>query len=307
MKKLFIVSGFLVLLIGSVFITYKIHAPIKITETQSSVDKTTDKKSIIQPTASELTLPQKSSDTTTKKAPLIYDILGTSSRPTVYPDAAMTKWRKNVVNLAKKYPSDLYINGQNEKKVVALTFDDGPDPVNTPKIIKVLRNNNIQGTFFCIGKQIEACKSIIKQAHADGNVIANHSWSHKDFATINTAEINNEVTLTENEINKVIGKRPALIRPPYGDTNDAVQNSLIALNYKNILWSTDTLDWEQREVANIVKNVVENVRPGEIILMHSNEDKKVTTEALPQIISRLKEMGYSFVTADKLLEISAYK
>ena len=307
MKKLFIVSGFLVLLIGSVFITYKIHAPIKITETQSSGDNTSGKKSTIQSTTSALKLPQTSSDTITKKDPLIYDILGRSSRPTIYPDARMTKWRGNIVNLAKKYPSDLYINGQNEKKVVALTFDDGPDPVNTPKIIKVLRNNNIQGTFFCIGKQIEACKSIIKQAHADGNVIANHSWSHKDFATINTAEINNEVTLTENEINKVIGKRPALIRVPYGDTNDAVQNSLKTLNYKNIIWSTDTLDWEQREVDNIVKNVVENVRPGEIILMHCNEDKKVTTEALPQIISKLKEMGYSFVTVDKLLDLSAYK
>ncbi|MBZ9608301.1 polysaccharide deacetylase family protein [Clostridium estertheticum] len=307
MKKLFSVFGLLVLLIGSVFITYKIHAPIKITETQSSVDKTTDKENIIQPTASELTLPQNSSDTTTKKAQVIYDILGTSSRPTIYPDAAMTKWRKNVVNLAKKYPSDLYINGQNENKVVALTFDDGPDPVNTPKIIKVLRENNIQGTFFCIGKQIEACKSIIKEAYEDGNVISNHSWAHKDFATINAAEIRNEVTLTENEINKVIGKTPALIRVPYGDTNDAVQNSLTTLNYKNIIWSTDTLDWEQCEVDNIVKNVVENVRPGEIILMHCNEDKKVTTEALPQIISKLKEMGYSFVTVDKLLEISAYK
>ncbi|MBU3092278.1 polysaccharide deacetylase family protein [Clostridium sp. CF011] len=307
MKKLFNVFGLLVLLIGSVFITYKIHAPIKITETQSSVDKTTDKENIIQPTASELTLPQTSSDTATKKAQVIYDILGTSSRPTIYPDAAMTKWRKNVVNLAKKYPSDLYINGQNVNKVVALTFDDGPDPINTPKIIKVLRENNIQGTFFCIGKQIEACKSIIKEAYEDGNVISNHSWAHKDFATINASEIRNEVTLTENEINKVIGKTPALIRVPYGDTNDAVQNSLTTLNYKNIIWSTDTLDWEQREVDNIVKNSVENVRPGEIILMHCNEDKKVTTEALPQIISKLKEMGYSFVTVDKLLEISAYK
>jgi len=307
MKKLLIAFGLLVLLIGSFFMPYKIHAPIKISETQSSGDKHTDKKNIIQPTTIATTPPQTSSDTTMKKAPLIYNILGTSIRPKIYPDAAMTKWRKAVVNLAKKYPSDLYINGQNENKVVALTFDDGPDPVNTPKIIKVLRNNNIQGTFFCIGKQIEACKSIIKQAYADGDVIANHSWSHKDFTTINAAEINNEVTLTENEINKVIGKRSALIRPPYGDINDAVQNTLTALNYKSIIWSIDTLDWEQREVDNIVKNVVNNVRPGDIILMHCNEDKKVTTEALPQIISKLKEMGYSFVTVDKLLDLSAYK
>lgn len=306
MKKLLITFGILVLIIGSFFITYKMHAPIKISETQSSIDKTTDKKNIIKST-NELTLPQTSSDTTTKKAPLIYDILGASSRPTIYPNAAMTKWREAAVNFAKKYPSNLYINGQNENKVVALTFDDGPDPVNTPKIIKVLRDNNIQGTFFCIGKQIESCKSVIKQAYADGDIIANHSWSHKDFTTINAAEINNEVTLTENEINKVIGERSALIRPPYGDINDDVQNYLTVLNYKNIIWSTDTLDWEQREVANIVKNVVENVRPGEIILMHCNEDKKVTTEALPQIISKLKERGYSFVTVDKLLDIPAYK
>jgi len=307
MKKLLIAFGLLVLLIGSFFIPYEIHALIKIADTQSSGNKNKDKKNIIQTTNVASTLPQTSPDTAMKRVPIIYDILGVSIRPKIYPDTAMTKWRKAVVNLAKKYPSDLYINGQTENKVVALTFDDGPDPVNTPKIIKVLRDNNIQGTFFCIGEQIEACKSIIKQAYADGDVIANHSWSHKDLTIINTAEIKNEVTLTENEINKVIGKRSALIRPPYGDINDAALNSLIALNYKSIIWSTDTLDWEQREDANIVKNVVNNVRPGEIILMHCNEDKKATTEALPQIISKLKQMGYSFVTVDKLLHLSAYK
>lgn len=160
---------------------------------------------------------------------------------------------------------------------------------------------------FCIGNQIEGCKSIIKQAYEDGDVIANHSWSHKDFTTINAIEIKNEVTLTEDEINKVIGKRSALIRPPYGDINYAVRNSLKSLNYKSIIWSIDTLDWEQKEVANISNNVVKNVRPGEIILMHCNGDKKATTAALPQIIFKLKKMGYSFVTVDKLLHLPAYK
>lgn len=307
MKKLLSTFGILALLIGSYFITYKVYAPIKISDTKSFRYKYTDKKNINQSATIVSTLPQTSSDTNSKKASIIYDILGTSTRPKIYPNAAMTKWKKAVENLAKKYPSDVYINGQAENKVVALTFDDGPDSVNTPKIIKVLRKNNVQGTFFCIGEQIEACKSIIKQAYDDGDLIANHSWSHKDFTTISESEIKNEVTLTENEINKVIGKRPALIRPPYGDINEVAQNSLTALNYKSIIWSTDTLDWEQREVSNIVKNVVNNVRPGEIILMHCNEDKKATTEALPQIISKLKQMGYSFVTVDKLLNVSAYK
>ncbi|MBU3182896.1 polysaccharide deacetylase family protein [Clostridium psychrophilum] len=289
------------------FITYKARASIKIPVTKASRYKHTYKKSINQPTTIVPTLAQTSSDTTLRKVPIIYDILGTSTRPKIYPNSAMTKWKKAVESLAKKYPSEVYINGQTKNKVVALTFDDGPDPVNTPKIIKVLRSNNVQGTFFCIGEQIESCKSIIKQAYDNGDVIANHSWSHKDFTTINESEIKNEVTLTENEISNVIGKRSTLIRPPYGDINEDAQNSLTALNYKSVIWSTDTLDWEQREASNIVKNVVNNVRPGEIILMHCNEDKKATTEALPQTISKLKQMGYSFVTVDKLLHVSAYK
>ncbi len=309
MKKFVITIGLVVLIVASVLITYKMHSPIKATKTLSSVDKsidkTTGKKKITHHATVVSALPK--ADVTTKKAPFFYNIVGTSTTPKKYPDAGLTKWRESVVNLAKKYPSSLYINGQNTNKVVALTFDDGPDPVNTPKIIKVLHDNNIKGTFFCVGNQIESCKSIIKQAYADGNVIASHSWSHKDFATINAVQINNEVALTENEINKVIGKRPTLIRPPYGDVNDVVLNTLTAQNYKSIIWSIDTLDWEQREAENIVNNVVKNVRPGEIVLMHCNGDKKATTKALPQMILKLKEMGYSFVTVDKLLHLKAYK
>lgn len=304
MKKLLLVLSLLIILTGSFFISYKSHSSIKVSQSETSKGVASEEKPITEKPI--ITEPPIISEPI-KKQPLFYDILGSSTRPKIYPDAAMTKWRNDVVKLSRKYPSDLYINGQSQDKVVALTFDDGPDPVNTPKIIKILRDNNIQGTFFCVGKQIEACKSIIKQAYADGDVISSHSWSHKDFTTLNAAGISNEVTLTENEINKVIGKRPALIRPPYGAINDSALNSLSVLNYKSILWSIDTLDWEQREVTNIVKNIVENVRPGEIILLHCDGDKQITTKALPLIISKLSEMGYTFVTVDKLLDLPAYK
>ena len=304
MKKLLIVLSLLIVLVGSFFISYKSHPSSKILEDQTtkniSSDETTADEKPTVPKPAPIYEP-------VKRVPVFYNTLGSSTKPKIYPDTAMIKWRNEVIKLATKYPYDLYINGQDQDKLVALTFDDGPDLINTPKIIKILRDNDIQGTFFCIGKQIEACKSILKQAYADGDIIANHSWSHKDFTTINSAGISNEITLTENEINKVIGKRPALIRPPYGAVNDATLNSLTLLNYKSILWSIDTLDWEQHEVANIVKNVLENVRPGEIILMHCDGDKQITTQALPQIISKLKEMGYSFVTVDKLLGLPAYK
>ena len=168
MKKLLIAFGLLVLIIGSFFILYKIHSPIKISAKQSSRNNVINKKNIIKPIPIAPKLLQLASTTTTKKTSVIYDILGTSIRPKIYPNVALTKWRKSVVNLAKKYPFDIFVNGQPENKVIALTFDDGPDPINTPKIIKILRNNNIQGTFFCIGNQIEGCKSIIKQAYEDG-------------------------------------------------------------------------------------------------------------------------------------------
>lgn len=147
MKKLLISFGFLLLIIGSFFIFYKIHSPVKISAKQSSINNDTNKKNIIKPIPIASKLPQPSSITTSKKTSVIYNILGTSIRPKIYPNAALTKWRKVVVDLAKKYPSDIYVNGQTENKVIALTFDDGPDPVNTPKIIKILRNNNIEGTF----------------------------------------------------------------------------------------------------------------------------------------------------------------
>jgi peptidoglycan/xylan/chitin deacetylase (PgdA/CDA1 family) len=316
MKKLLIVLSFLILLIASFFIGYKLLTPTNVTKDAASPSKVSEEKSSNQPdaakdisgtTAKQDSISQSSVENNISKAPSFYDILGSCTKPKKYPDAAMSKWRIDMVSLAKKYPSDLFINGQGEKKVVALTFDDGPDPVNTPKILKILRDNNVHATFFCIGKQIEGSKSVIEQAYNDGDVIGSHSWSHKDFTTISTAAINDEVILTENKIYKIIGIKPALIRPPYGSTNDTVENTLTALNYKSILWSIDTLDWEQREPSNILSNVIDNVRPGEIILMHCDGDKKATTEALPNIIIKLKEMGYNFVTVDKLLNCTAYK
>ncbi len=296
MKKIYIFLSAIVILGVSFFISYKFI--IKANNTNDS----NNKNSLINP--SEKKDPTISAPVENKKEILTYDILGSSLK---YPDAAMKKWRLDVVDLSKKYPSNLFINGQAEDKLVALTFDDGPDGVTTLRIVNILKANNIQATFFCVGNQIENNKSSILQAYNDGNLIESHSWSHKDFTTLNEAAIDNELTLTENEIFKVTGKRPAIIRPPYGSVNNTVENILISNQYTSVLWSIDTLDWDQRQVDNITKNVIDNVRPGEIILMHCDGDKKVTADALPGIINQLKEMGYGFVTLDKLLGCPAYK
>ena len=290
MKKFFIILSLLTLFSISIIISYNLN-----TKTQKNVDHSKPK---------QINKEHSNSNTSEMFTKVNYDILGSSNN---YPDEAMTKWRKDVVTLAYSFPSSLYINGNSNNKVVALTFDDGPDSINTPNIVDILHKNNVQATFFCIGSNIEKNKTVIQQAFNDGNLIENHSWSHKDLTKINEYYIDQELTLTENEIYNVIGKKPAIIRTPYGSTNSNVQNIIASKGYINVLWSIDTLDWDQKEVTNITKNVLNNIRPGEIILMHCDGGKQKTVEALPIIITELKKNGYNFETLDKLLNCPAYK
>lgn len=254
---------------------------------------------------------QKSQDTNkpddNASAIVIYDILGASNKLTQKEKLAMDKWRNDIVEFAKKNTGAMFINGSANRKVVALTFDDGPDADITPKILDVLKQSNTKASFFFIGEKVAENKDVVKRAYADGNLVLSHSFDHPDLSTKSEAVIDKQMKDTETAIYNIIGKKPALMRPPYGSTNDLILKVAARNNLKIVIWSIDTLDWSQKEKANITKNVLDNVRPGEIILMHSNEDKKTTLEALPDIINGLKNKGYSIVTLSELLGVNAYK
>lgn len=267
----------------------------------SSNNTNTDKTKDEQPSQSTTTPGEKAD------AMEFYKILGVSNKLTENQKTAMAVWRDKIVILAKKNVGTMVINGSSNKKMVALTFDDGPDAKITPKILDVLKQNDVKGNFFFIGESVGKNKDVVKRAYAEGNLVLSHSFDHKDLSTKSEADIDKQIKDTENAIFNVIGKKPALIRPPYGETNDAVLKEASRNNLKIIIWSIDTLDWSQREKDNIIKNVLDNVRPGEIILMHSNEDKKVTLEALPDLISGLKAKGYNIVTLSEMLGVNAYK
>lgn len=238
---------------------------------------------------------------------VIYNILGASNKLTQNQKLAMDKWRNDIVEFAKKNTGAMFINGSANRKVVALTFDDGPDADITPKILDVLKQNNTKASFFFIGEKVMENKDVVKRAYADGNLVLSHSFDHPDLSTKSEAVIDKQIKDTETAIYNIIGKKPALMRPPYGNTNDLILKVADRNNLKIVIWSIDSLDWSQKEKANITKNVLDNVRPGEIILMHSNEDKKTTLEALPDIINGLKDKGYSIVTLSELLGVNAYK
>lgn len=253
-------------------------------------------------------VPQQSLDSPKKEISFGYlSILGNSKNLTPKQKEEMDIWRKDIVEFAKTNKDIVYINGPRGKKEVALTFDDGPDGVITSGVLDILKAKNVNGSFFFIGKNIDLYPETVKRAFNEGNLVLNHSLNHLDLSKKNPEVIINEIKGNEEKIYSLINKRPAIVRPPFGAINQQEADQLKKLNCKVVIWSIDTLDWSQKDSSNITKNVLDNLRDGDIILMHSNSDKKATLEALPGIIEGIQNKGYSIVTLDKLLNINPYK
>ncbi|WP_159439986.1 polysaccharide deacetylase family protein [Bacillus sinesaloumensis] len=218
---------------------------------------------------------------------------------------SMQKWRKDILEFSKSQ-DNVFINGPN-KKQVALTFDDGPDLEVTPAVIDVLNKYGVKGNFFFLGKEAEKYPEIVEKAYKNGHLILSHSYNHVELDKLGIAEIHNELKQAGNVIESIIGKEPALIRTPFGETNALVANVAKENNYSIILWSIDTLDWAQNSTDVIYSNVVENIRNGDIILMHTDTDEYDTYEALPRIIEELQRQGFELVDLETMLGKPAYQ
>lgn len=201
----------------------------------------------------------------------------------------------------------VYFNGSaKEGKQVALTFDDGPDAIVTPKILDILKENEIKATFFLLGDRAEAHPEIARRIVEEGHAIGNHSWSHPNFKELSMDEAMKQVMDTQEELNDIIGYRPSLFRPPYGaldeDKVEAIQNKDLAI----VNWSVDTMDWSGVPAQEIMRIIHNQLKPGGIILQHSANGQNHlanTIEALTLLIPDLKNQGYSFVTVPDLLHL----
>lgn len=240
-------------------------------------------------------------------SPEIYDILGKSDRLSPKQLLEMKNWRADIVRFAKDNPGQVYINGFTKEKKVCLTFDDGPDSEITPEIIDILNQYQVTASFFFKGSRLEENRDVVKKAYDSGCLVLSHAWSHSELTLKTPQQIKNELLLTEGKMFEIIGKRPALVRPPFGDIDEKVAQAIKDNGSRTVLWSIDTLDWSQKEKENIVNNVINNVRPGDIILMHSDEDKNVTADSLPAIITELRKRGYVFVDLGEMLGVNPYK
>lgn len=196
---------------------------------------------------------------------------------------------------------------KTSQKLVALTFDDGPETRYTPQILDALKKKGAPATFFVMGKQVRSYPEVMKRIVKEGHGIGNHTWSHPNLAKTWTAKVKEEIRLTQDELQSVTGRKPDIFRPPFGAVTKADLLVLHELGMKNIMWSVDTLDWSGLSADEIVDIVERDITPGGIVLQHNfqygNEGLlEGTVQAIPKIVDELRARGYTFVTVQTLLE-----
>ena len=182
-------------------------------------------------------------------------------------------------------------------KVIALTFDDGPGPY-TAHLLDILDQYGAKATFFLIGSKVSGQASVVRSIQARGHQLGNHSWSHPELPKLSVDQIAGEIDRTNETIRQATGVKPSILRPPYGAVNGVVLEQLRLRNMSSILWSVDTRDWADRNSQIVCSRAVAGARPGAVILMHDIHQTSVN--AVPCILSSLKQQGYSFVTIQRL-------
>lgn len=182
------------------------------------------------------------------------------------------------------------------KKMVALTYDDGPS-IYTPRVLKTLKENNAVATFFVVGNRVPTYSDTVKKAHDMGCEIGNHTYEHKNLTRVSEAEVKRQITKTNRNVKKVTGQAPVIMRPTGGATNANVKQWV---GMPSIIWSIDTLDWKTRNAGSTKKAVLDHVKDGDIVLMH--DLYSATASASETIIPELVKRGYQLVTVSELAE-----
>ena len=182
-------------------------------------------------------------------------------------------------------------------KAVALTIDDGPDPVYTPQVLRVLRTYGVTATFSMIGRRVAAYPRLARSVAEDGHHIANHTWTHSDLVRMPAHRVYTELAWTTHAIHSATGVHPQLFRAPYGAWSAFVIRQCEQMRMVPMDWSVDPRDWARPGVRSIVRNIMHNTRPGSIILEHDGGgNRSQTVDALGIVLPRLLREGFHFHT-----------
>jgi polysaccharide deacetylase family sporulation protein PdaB len=210
----------------------------------------------------------------------------------------------NVSVFSANEPAAIY-SVPTEKKVIALTFDISWGEKRPDPILKVLEDKGVKNaTFFLSSPWSSTHPEIVEHIKKDGFEIGSHGHKHSNYSSLNDDEIRKQISTAHGILTEMVGKEPKLIRMPNGDFDKRVLRIAGDMGYTVIQWDTDSLDWMNKGVDNIINRVVSKAHPGDIVLLHASDSCKQTHEALPAIIDQLKAKGYEFVSVGQLIQQS---
>lgn len=186
---------------------------------------------------------------------------------------------------------------------IAMTFDDGPSATLTPKLLDLLAARHIKVTFFVIGENVAEHPEIVARAAREGHEIGNHSWSHPNFAKMSQESVRSQLQRTDDAIKNATGKRPTLMRPPYGSITDREKHWIHdEFGYRIILWDVDPYDWKRPGPAVVRNRILKETKPGSIVLSHDIHPG--TIEAMPATLDALEAKSFKFVTVSELISMA---
>lgn len=200
------------------------------------------------------------------------------------------------VDLDSEYSNEDGSVINTSKRLIAITFDDGPGPY-TDRLVDILKNNKVNATFFMLGNNLEKYRSTVLNVYNSGNEIGYHSYAHTNFKRQDIDTIVAEFNTSNEILKSITGSTFSLVRPPYGAINSEIKE---ALDVSFILWNVDTEDWRNKDIDYLLNYTLENIQEGYIVLFHDIHATSV--DAIEKILSYLYVEGYQVVTVSKLAE-----
>jgi peptidoglycan/xylan/chitin deacetylase (PgdA/CDA1 family) len=195
--------------------------------------------------------------------------------------------------------------GPTTERVVALTFDDGPDPAVTPDLLELLKKHGVPATFFVVGQRVEDHPALARQVSEAGHLLANHSFAHSHFSNFfTTGRLRGEIGRTQAAVTRHTGQQPRFYRPPVGLTNPRVFRAASALGLTVVGWTMRGFDKGQRDPAAIVNRIVRRLQPGAIIVLHDGGvPGSLLLPAVEELLVKLQQLGYRAERLDRLMEM----
>lgn len=190
--------------------------------------------------------------------------------------------------------------------IIALTFDDGPNPEFTPKVLELLKKYNAKATFFCIGKQVEKHPEILKQIIAEGHIIGNHSYVHSNnYGFLSTRKVISDLEKNQQLIENITNLKVQFFRPPFGVTNPNIAKAVAKLDLKTFGWSVRSYDTVAKNPETVFKRISSKLQKGDVVLLHDTSEQSVAI--LEQLLKFMQQKNLKSITLSNLFNSEAYE